>query len=255
VAAIPSFEEVAEAIPHIVWLAADDGSTDYFNERGTEYTGLPRQANYGWRWLELVHPHDTERAKVGWELATTTATPFELSYRIRRSDGQCRWHALRALPVRGESGNILRWLGTADDLGVSLDGLDDEARVQRQIQQLRTMLDVAQPHRSARFGYVRADDLTRRVNAALARHPRDAAESRRDDRARSLSVEGLTSRDVAVARLVANGYTNVEIANVLGYSLRTIESCRARLRRVLGLRTRSDIVRFARESGLDDGTT
>jgi PAS domain-containing protein len=61
----PSFEVVVEAIPHMVWLADASGSTEYFNERGTEYAGLPRQANYGWEWVKLVHPHDAELARLG----------------------------------------------------------------------------------------------------------------------------------------------------------------------------------------------
>ena len=116
VVGLASFEAIAESIPHIVWLADATGSTDYFNERGTEYTGLGRQANYGWKWLELVHPDDLDRARLGWEHATRTPTPFELPYRIRRSDGEFRWHVFRALPVRGRGGAIMRWIGTADDL-------------------------------------------------------------------------------------------------------------------------------------------
>ena len=41
------FELIAESIPEIVWMAAPDGATEYFNERGTEYTGMPRSANDG----------------------------------------------------------------------------------------------------------------------------------------------------------------------------------------------------------------
>ena len=115
-AARASFEVIAESIPHLVWLADASGCTDYLNERGTEYTGLPRQANYGWRWVELVHPDDAVRARLGWEHATRTATPFELPFRILRADGVFRWHAFRALPVRGRQGEILRWIGTADDI-------------------------------------------------------------------------------------------------------------------------------------------
>ncbi len=110
-----SFEIVAESIPHIVWLADADGSTDYFNAIGTEYTGFPRQANYGWQWLELVHAQDLERAQLGWQHATRSVTPFVLSYRIRRSDGEFRWHTFRALPVRGPAGEIVRLQGARRD--------------------------------------------------------------------------------------------------------------------------------------------
>jgi two-component system response regulator NreC len=53
--------------------------------------------------------------------------------------------------------------------------------------------------------------------------------------------------------LVASGYTNEEIANLLALSLRTIEASRARLRRVLGVRTRAELVRFAHRTSLRDG--
>ena len=125
-------ELVAESIPHIVWLSHPSGSTDYFNTLGTDYTGLPREAIYGWRWLELVHPDDAERASLAWEHATRTLTSFELTCRIRRSDGQFRWHAFRALPIRRPNGEILRWIGTADDVDDGALPEEDGARIERQ---------------------------------------------------------------------------------------------------------------------------
>lgn len=107
---------IAESIPHIVWMASADGATTYFNRQGTDYTGFPREANYDWDWVNLVHPDDSERARVGWEHATTTETPYALEYRIRRHDGAYRWHAFRALPVRGHDGRISTWIGTATDI-------------------------------------------------------------------------------------------------------------------------------------------
>ena len=58
-----AYEEVMRQL--VKWLADASGSTEYFNERGTEYAGLPRQANYGWEWVKLVHPHDAELARLG----------------------------------------------------------------------------------------------------------------------------------------------------------------------------------------------
>jgi PAS domain S-box-containing protein len=215
-----SFEEIAESIPHIVWLADPDGSTDYFNDRGTDYTGLERTFNYGWQWVRLIHPDDAERARAGWEHATRTTTPFELSYRIRRRDGAYRWHACKALPVRGGSGEVLRWIGTADDIDATPRALDDGARRQRQVEQLRSML-AATPA------------------PAPTLEPEPVA-----------SAVELAPRELAVLRLVAVGHTNAEIAGLLGLSLRTIESSRARLRTDLGLRRRADFVRAAHERGL-----
>ena len=61
------FQMVAEAIPHIVWMAAPDGATTYFNQQGCEYTGCPRQANDGWGWVALLHPDDAEAGRLAWE--------------------------------------------------------------------------------------------------------------------------------------------------------------------------------------------
>ncbi len=107
---------IAESIPHIVWMASTDGSTTYFNRQGTDYTGLPREANYEWEWVNIVHPDDAEGARQAWERATGTGKPYAREYRIRRHDGAFRWHAFRASAVRGEDGEIKTWIGTATDI-------------------------------------------------------------------------------------------------------------------------------------------
>ncbi|MDQ1432350.1 MAG: hypothetical protein QOF40_2952 [Actinomycetota bacterium] len=250
-----SFEIIAESIPHIVWLADATGSTDYFNAMGTEYTGFPRQANYGWQWLEMVHADDLDRARLGWEHATRSATPFELSYRIRRGDGEFRWHAFRALPVRGRNGEILRWIGTADDLDGMQQPGDDAVRVERQVRELRSMLEAAQPSLSERFGYVAPARRSARVNEDLEAagdllDPPAGRDSTASAALEASAVERLEPRELSVVRLVAAGYTNAEIANVLTLSLRSVEASRARLRRTLGVRTRAELVRFAHDAGL-----
>lgn len=55
----------------------------------------------------------------------------------------------------------------------------------------------------------------------------------------------LTARENEVLRLIALGYTSVEVAQELGLSPRTIETHRARIHRKLGLAKRSDLVRYA----------
>src|SRR5947209_1713195 len=94
------FELIAESIPQVVFMAAPDGTTEYFNQRGTEYTGLPPVASDGWNWLALLHPEDAERTERTWRDAVKRGAPYGVEYRLRRSDGEFRWHECRALPVR-----------------------------------------------------------------------------------------------------------------------------------------------------------
>ncbi len=67
------------------------------------------------------------------------------------------------------------------------------------------------------------------------------------------AVARLTERELAVLQLLAVGYTNTEIALLLGMSLRTIETTRANLRERLGIRTHAQFARYALERGLTAG--
>jgi two-component system response regulator NreC len=60
----------------------------------------------------------------------------------------------------------------------------------------------------------------------------------------------LTPREVEVLRLIAQGYTNRQIAESLELSVRTVESHRANVMGKLGLRTRVQLVRYAAEHKL-----
>jgi DNA-binding NarL/FixJ family response regulator len=62
----------------------------------------------------------------------------------------------------------------------------------------------------------------------------------------------LTEREEQVLRWVALGLTNVEIAAELVVSVRTVESHRAHVQQKLGVHSRADIVRLARQRGLLD---
>jgi two-component system response regulator NreC len=63
-------------------------------------------------------------------------------------------------------------------------------------------------------------------------------------------VEPLTPREVEVLRYIVQGYTNRQIGEELSISVRTVEGHRANLSGKLGLHSRVDLVRYAREHGL-----
>jgi two-component system response regulator NreC len=82
----------------------------------------------------------------------------------------------------------------------------------------------------------------RYVSASLADKLNDAAGKGGHDR--------LTPREREVLRLIALGYTSVEIAEELGLSPRTIETHRARIHRKLGLGKRSELVHYALQNNM-----
>ncbi len=60
----------------------------------------------------------------------------------------------------------------------------------------------------------------------------------------------LSRRELQVLGLVARGYTSAEIATQIYVGVKTIETYRSRFTQKLGLRTRSDVIRFAVQMGL-----
>ncbi len=63
-------------------------------------------------------------------------------------------------------------------------------------------------------------------------------------------VNILSERELQVLRLVARGYSSRQIAKQIFVGVKTVETYRSRLALKLGLRTRSDLVRFAMQMGL-----
>lgn len=105
-------------------------------------------------------------------------------------------------------------------------------------------------------GYVLKDladeDLGKAVRAAVrGEEYLSAPVARRIGALRvALSRGELSLRETEVLRLIALGYTSVEIARQLQLSPRTIETHRARIHRKLGVHTRAELVQYALRCGL-----
>ena len=72
----------------------------------------------------------------------------------------------------------------------------------------------------------------------------------RSPAAESAARHRLSAREKQVLVHLARGYTNREIAEWLGVSVKTVETHRARLCRKLGFRTRAELVQYALVEGL-----
>jgi two-component system, NarL family, response regulator NreC len=63
-------------------------------------------------------------------------------------------------------------------------------------------------------------------------------------------VNILSERELQVLKLVARGYSSQQIAKQILVGVKSVETYRSRLAEKLGLRTRSDVIRFAVQMGL-----
>jgi PAS domain S-box-containing protein len=109
------FRNLADAVPHIVWTAAADGTVDYFNRRWFEFTGLSIEQSAR-TWFGAVHPDDVETCRLAWENARLKAEECRLELRLRAADGRYHWHVARAIPEKGARGAVVSWVGSFTDI-------------------------------------------------------------------------------------------------------------------------------------------
>lgn len=107
---------LTDAMPQMVWSTLPDGYHDYYNARWYEFTGVSYGSTDGEEWNGMFHPDDQERAWARWRHSLTTGEPYEIEYRLRHHSGDYRWTLGRALPVRNNEGEIVRWIGTCTDI-------------------------------------------------------------------------------------------------------------------------------------------
>ena len=110
------FTFVTDFIPQIVWATRPDGTHDFYNRRWYDFTGLTVEESFGEGWATVLHPDDAPRTADVWQTCLRTGNPYAIEYRMRRRDGQYRWLLARAMPMRDESGQIIRWFGTCTDI-------------------------------------------------------------------------------------------------------------------------------------------
>ncbi len=110
------FRTLVDAMPQQVWSAQANGSLDYVNQRVLDYFGLPAGEIIGYKWINLVHPEDQAEALRRWSEAIKNGEGYEINFRLRRADGNYRWHLAMALPMRDARGNITHWVGTSTDI-------------------------------------------------------------------------------------------------------------------------------------------
>jgi two-component sensor histidine kinase len=133
---------VADAMPQIVWTARPDGGADHFNQRWYEFIRSSAGPTGNEDWTPILHPEDAPRCLEAWRAAVASGAPFEIQCRFSdHRTGDHRWHLGRALPLRNDQGEIVKWVGTWTDIDDSKRLSDElERRVDERTGELRRLL-------------------------------------------------------------------------------------------------------------------
>jgi PAS domain S-box-containing protein len=120
---------LAETVPQLVWTARPDGSLTYCNHQWYDYIGSSPEQSLGEGWSQFLHPDDYQHTLTVWRHALETGEPFEIEYRFKDgTTGGYRWFLGRAMPVRDDTGQIVKWFGTSTDIDEKKQA-EDEIRV------------------------------------------------------------------------------------------------------------------------------
>ncbi|OUJ71371.1 PAS domain-containing sensor histidine kinase [Hymenobacter crusticola] len=116
---------LADSIPQLIWTATAEGLIEYYNQHTAAYSGLSPAELGPTGWVALLDPTEQAGAARRWVRSVATGEDYEGLFRMRRYDGQYRWHIIRARQLTDERGP--RWFGACTDV-------DDQHRLREVLQ-------------------------------------------------------------------------------------------------------------------------
>ena len=127
---------IIDTIPSMLWSTLPTGEVTHISQRVLEYSGrsLEDFLNLGWR--KMIHPDDFEDTEKAFSRAIQTGESYSATHRLRRRDGEYRWHHASGEPLRDSDGKIIQWYGLSIDI-------DERKRAEDHLRDTRTKLSRA----------------------------------------------------------------------------------------------------------------
>jgi PAS domain S-box-containing protein len=168
-----------DGIAGLIVVLAPNGEVETVNRQVLEYFGRSLEWLKHWGRNDAVHPEDLPRTLEVLKRAMASGNPFQNELRLRRSDGEYRWFDTRHVPIRDDSGRIVRWYVLATDI-------EDRTQALARLEQMQS--DFAHMNRVSMMGELTASlshEITQPI--ASARNNARAAQNFLDMRPPNLS--------------------------------------------------------------------
>jgi PAS domain S-box-containing protein len=136
--------EIIDAVPSMLWSAAPDGEPTYVNKTVRDYSGMGFEDFLNLGWKEFIHPDDFPETARAFYHAIQTGESYRIKHRLRRADGQYRWHDARGEPLRDELQRIIQWYGLAVDIDGAKRAEDELRTTQSQLARASQAATVAE---------------------------------------------------------------------------------------------------------------
>jgi PAS domain S-box-containing protein len=147
-----------DGIPGLVGVLAPNGDVEAVNRQILEYCGQTLEELRNWGTNGTVHPEDLPHVADIFGKSIAAGIPYQIEQRLRRFDGEYRWFDNRGIPVRDDSGRIVRWY-------VLLTDVEDRTHALARLQQMQA--DFARMNRVSVMGELTAS-LSHEITQPIA---------------------------------------------------------------------------------------
>jgi PAS domain S-box-containing protein len=130
---------IMETIPSMILSISPTGEVTHLNRRHLEYFGARFEQLTNRGWASFIHPDDLEETAKSFFRSIEAGEPYNLINRLRRADGEYRWHHGTGEPLRDPEGKIIQYYGLSVDID---DWKRAEEAVKKSERELRTLIDV-----------------------------------------------------------------------------------------------------------------
>lgn len=113
------FRSLAENVPmHICIIEPNEyAAISYWNKNWLNYTGQTLEEALGRKWEGLLHPDETKGISDVYIPAFNKRQPYSINgIRIKRHDGEYRWHTIMANPRYLPNGEFIGYIGVGIDI-------------------------------------------------------------------------------------------------------------------------------------------
>jgi PAS domain S-box-containing protein len=105
-----------DMLPAHAWHTSPDGRLEAVNRQWLSYFGVTEEEVMGFGYMQVFHPDDRERVRVLWTGLLRDEVAGGVEARMVGRDGSSRTFLLRAVPIRDESGKVIKWYGLNTDV-------------------------------------------------------------------------------------------------------------------------------------------
>jgi PAS domain S-box-containing protein len=177
-----SARSALDGIAGLVSILTPNGEVETANRQFLEYFGRSLEWVRNWETNDALHPEDVTVVAELFKIAIASGIPYNFELRLRRFDGEYRWFDTRGVPIRDDSGRIVRWYNLLTDI-------EDRKQALAQLEQMQS--DFAHINRVSIMGELAAElshEITQPIASArnnvraaqnfLDRQPPDLSEVR-----------------------------------------------------------------------------